>query len=148
MSDIIKTQRSLAKKALYQPEHQFDHLYRLICREDWIQAALAAVLSHQGARTAGIDGVTKKAFDSPEFYVAFLRQLQEELRQGIFRPVPVRRVYIPKANGKQRPLGISTVKDRVVQMLLKMVLEPILFKYGRPPAEGAPGIHPLVRLLW
>ncbi len=125
MSDIIKTQRSLAKKAMYQPEHQFDHLYRLICREDWIQAALAAVLSHQGARTAGIDGVTKKAFDSPEFYIAFLRQLQEELRQGTFRPVPVRRVYIPKANGKQRPLGISTVKDRVVQMLLKMVLEPI-----------------------
>lgn len=125
MSDIIKTQHSLAKKALYQPEHQFDHLYRLICREDWIQAALAAVLSHQGARTAGIDGVTKKAFDSPEFYIAFLRQLQEELRQGTFRPVPVRRVYIPKANGKQRPLGISTVKDRVVQMLLKMVLEPI-----------------------
>lgn len=125
MSDIIKTQRSLAMKALYQPEHQFNHLYRLICREEWIQAALSAVLSHQGARTAGIDGVTRKAFDSTEFYLAFLRQLQEELRSGTFRPVPVRRVYIPKANGAKRPLGISTVKDRVVQMLLKMVLEPI-----------------------
>src|SRR5215467_118313 len=77
------------------------------------------------ARTAGIDGVTKKAFDSFEYYLSFIRELQEELRQGTFRPAPVRRVYIPKANGKQRPLGISTVKDRVVQMLLKMVLEPI-----------------------
>lgn len=125
MSDIIKTQRSLAMKALYQPEHQFDHLYRLICREDWIQAALGVVLSHQGACTAGIDGVTRKAFDSTEFYLAFLQQLQEELRSGNFRPVPVRRVYIPKPNGDKRPLGISTVKDRVVQMLLKMVLEPI-----------------------
>jgi group II intron reverse transcriptase/maturase len=125
MSDIIKTQRSLAKKALYEPEHQFNHLYRLICREDWIQEALAAVLSHQGARTAGIDGVTKKTFSSQEFYLTFIRQLQQELRQGTFQPVPARRAYIPKANGKQRPLGISTVKDRVVQMLLKMVLEPI-----------------------
>jgi RNA-directed DNA polymerase len=125
MSDIIKTQRSLAKKALYQPEHQFDHLYRLICRTEWIQKALDTVLSHQGARTAGIDGVTKKAFSSIEFYMKFIFELQEELRQGTFRPVPARRVYIPKANGKQRPLGISTLKDRVVQMLLKMVLEPI-----------------------
>jgi RNA-directed DNA polymerase len=107
MSDSIKTQRSLAMKALYQPEHQFDHLYRLICREDWIQAALGAVLSHQGARTAGIDGVTRKAFDSTEYYLAFLQQLQEELRSGNFRPVPVRRVYIPKPNGDKRPLVLQ-----------------------------------------
>src|SRR5215467_15496222 len=77
------------------------------------------------ARTAGIDGVTKKAFDSFEYYLSFIRELQEELRQGTFRPAPVRRVYIPKANGKLRPLGILTLKDRVVQYLLKMVLEPI-----------------------
>src|SRR5215467_4546787 len=54
MSDIIKTQRSLALKAKHHPTHQFDHLYRLICQEEWILQALTAVLSNQGAKTAGI----------------------------------------------------------------------------------------------
>lgn len=125
MSDIIKTQRSLARKATHHATHQFDHLYRLICREEWIRAAVNHVLSNQGARTAGIDGLTKKAFESETARNAFVLELQEELRQKRFRPVPVRRVNIPKANGKLRPLGIPTLKDRVVQMLLKMVLEPI-----------------------
>ena len=59
MSDIIKTQRSLAIKATHNPTHKFDHLYRVICQEEWIRTALEAVLSNKGARTAGIDGVTK-----------------------------------------------------------------------------------------
>jgi group II intron reverse transcriptase/maturase len=125
MSDIIKTQCSLARKAEHNPQHQFDHLYRLICREDWIHAALKSVLSNQGAKTAGIDGVTKKELASSSAKAVFVCQLQAELRSKQFRPKPVRRVYIPKANGKRRPLGIATLKDRVVQMLLKMVLEPI-----------------------
>lgn len=125
MSDIIKTQRSLAIKAKHNLTHQFDHLYRLICRTEWIDAAVKAVLSNQGARTAGIDGVTKKALASESAQAEFVEQLREELRLSQFRPLPVRRVYIPKSNGKQRPLGIPTLKDRVVQMLLKMVLEPI-----------------------
>lgn len=125
MSDIIKTQRSLAIKAKHNPQHQFDHLYRLICREDWIHAALKSVLSNKGAKTAGIDGVTKKELASDTAKAEFVSKLQLELRSGQFQPKPVRRVYIPKAKGKRRPLGIATLKDRVVQMLLKMVLEPI-----------------------
>jgi RNA-directed DNA polymerase len=125
MSDRIKTQRSLAVKALHNPAHTFDHLYRLICQEEWIQTATAAVLSNQGARTAGIDGVTKKALASEEARSSFVQLVRDELRAERFTPAPVRRVYIPKTNGTMRPLGIPTVKDRVVQMLLKMVLEPI-----------------------
>ncbi len=125
MSDIIKTQRSLAVKAKYNPIHQFDHLYRLICQEEWIRTALDAVLSHQGARTAGIDGVTKKAFASVKARETLTHQLREELQTHHFQPAPVRRAYIPKANGSMRPLGIATLKDRTVQMLLKMILEPI-----------------------
>lgn len=125
MSDIIKTQHSLAIKAQHQSEHQFDDLYRLICREDWIRTALTAVLSNTGAKTAGIDGITKKTLTTESAKTEFVNTLRTELQTKQFRPMPVRRVYIPKSNGKQRPLGIPTLKDRTVQMLLKMVLEPI-----------------------
>jgi len=125
MSDIIKTQRSLALKAKHNPTHTFDHLYRLICQEEWIHKAVSLLLSNKGARTAGIDGITKKLLDAPEAYLAFIREIQQERREQRFRPAPVRRVYVPTSNGKKRPLGIATLKDRVVQMLLKMVLEPI-----------------------
>lgn len=125
MSDIIKTQSSLAIKAEHQPQHQFNHLYRLICRTDWIRNALDAILSNQGAKTAGIDGITKQSLTSETAKANLVREIEEELRNKQFRPLPVRRVYIPKSNGKQRPLGIPTIKDRVVQMLVKMVLEAI-----------------------
>jgi group II intron reverse transcriptase/maturase len=125
MSDIIKTQRSFAIKAQHNPAHRFDHLYRLICQEEWIRTALNVILSNKGARTPGIDGITKKALASDEARAALVQELRDDLRTGRFRPLPVRRVFIPKANGKLRPLGILTLKDRVVQYLLKMLLEPI-----------------------
>src|ERR671923_993621 len=125
MSDIIKTQRSLATKAMHQPAHRFDHLYRLLCQREWITTALRGVLANTGARTPGIDGITKSHLSSEEAKSTLIQEIGQELRDRSFRPSPVRRIYIPKSNGKQRPLGISTLKDRVVQMLLKMVLEPI-----------------------
>lgn len=125
MSDIIKTQRSFAIKAQHNPAHRFDHLYRLICQEEWIRTALNVILFNKGARTPGIDGITKKALASDEARAALVQELRDDLRTGRFRPLPVRRVFIPKANGKLRPLGILTLKDRVVQYLLKMLLEPI-----------------------
>ncbi|MEM9216804.1 MAG: group II intron reverse transcriptase/maturase [Cyanobacteria bacterium P01_F01_bin.150] len=125
MSDIIKTQRSLATKAKYNPTHQFGDLYALMCRVEWIRVAFTRVLANQGARTAGIDGVTKKTFASESARLDLLAELRAELQQQSFCPAPVRRISIPKVNGKTRPLGISTLKDRVVQMLLKKVMEPI-----------------------
>jgi group II intron reverse transcriptase/maturase len=125
MSDITKAQRSLAIKAKHNKQHRFDHLYRLICREEWVQYALKAVLSKKGSRTAGIDGTTRKHLASQTARDKLTQELQRELRDGSFRPQPSKRIYIPKSNGKERPIGISTLKDRTVQMLLKMVLEPI-----------------------
>jgi group II intron reverse transcriptase/maturase len=125
MSDIIKTQRSFAIKAMHNSKHRFSNLYRIICQEEWIRTALDAVLSNKGAKTAGIDGMTKKAYYSSEAKETLIKELREELKLRQFKPSPVKRVYIPKANGKMRPLGIATLKDRVVQMLVKMILEPI-----------------------
>ena len=116
--------------------------YRLTCRRDWIADALETILSNKGSKTAGIDGVTKKALESDVAKAKFVKEIEAELRSKQFRPTPVRRIYIPKsgthsrsmpcfarsgadAPRKTRPLGIPTIKDRVVQMLVKMVLEPI-----------------------
>ena len=125
MDDLRKTQESFARKAQAQPTHRFGDLYHLICREEWIRAALQAVLSNAGSRTAGVDGISRKHLQETQEQEEFIRSLRDELREGRYHPRPVRRRWIPKANGKQRPLGIPTLKDRVVQMALKMLLEPI-----------------------
>lgn len=125
MDDITKTQQSFARKAAMQPDHQFTDVYHLLCREDWIRTALSAILGNRGSRTAGIDHVTRRAFTSDRYVEQFIVTLAAQLKSGAYRPQPVRRQYIPKPNGKQRPLGILTIQDRVVQMLLKMLMEPI-----------------------
>jgi RNA-directed DNA polymerase len=136
MDDIRKTQQSFARKAQAQSGHRFDDLYHLIYREDWMNAALDAVLQNVGSRTAGVDSTTKRDFAKEEFRRNFIAQLRNDLKQGTYQPQPVRRVWIPKANGKRRPLGIPTIRDRVVQMLLKMLLEPIYESDFLPCSNG------------
>ncbi len=125
LDEILKTQHSFVRKAASHTEHRFQNLYYLLRRDDWLNAALEAVLANTGARTGGVDGITRKHFEKQGFREQFLADLKAELATGRYQPQPVRRQYIPKANGKQRPLGILTIRDRVVQMMLKMVLEPI-----------------------
>lgn len=125
MDAITGVQASLARKAQEVATHRFGDLWTLLCREEWICYALDHVLSNVGARTAGIDGVNRTKLKEAEARERLVREIQAELKSKTFKPNPVRRVYIPKANGKRRPLGIPTIKDRTVQMLLKMVLEPI-----------------------
>ena len=124
--DVWMTQRSFARKAAAQPEHRFEDLYHLICREDWIEAALKHVLTRKGANTPGIDGVTKRQLQNEEERRAFIQQLRHELKARTFQPQPVERTWMPKP-GKttKRPIGIPTLQDRVVQQLLRMVMEPI-----------------------
>ena len=123
--NIARIQTSFARKAVHQPEHRFCDLYSLLCSRAWIETALDRVLSNQGSRTAGVDGVTVRRFKDPDYRAAFIEKTQCLLRERRYRPQPCRRVYIPKASGKRRPLGIPTLRDRVVQMELKMLLEPI-----------------------
>jgi group II intron reverse transcriptase/maturase len=125
MDDLRKTQMSFARKALAEPQHQFEDLYHLICRKDWVETALDAVLNNSGSKTAGIDGISRKDFEREGFRNQFIEQLRNDLKRETFQPTPVRRTWIPKSSGGQRPLGIPTIRDRVVQMLLKMLMEPI-----------------------
>ena len=125
MDDLRKTQESFARKAQAKPAHRFRDLYHLVCREEWLMESLKAVLQNSGSRTPGIDGISRKQLVDKEAQARLIWELRTELREGTYRPQPVKRQWIPKSNGKLRPLGIPTIKDRVVQMALKMLLEPI-----------------------
>lgn len=125
MDAINLTQHSFALKAKHNPEHRFRDLYHIICRQDWIGHALSAVLANEGARTAGVDGVTRKKFKDATYCADFVNDLQQELKSRAYQPMPARRKWIPKPKGGKRPLGICIIRDRTVQMLLKMLIEPI-----------------------
>ena len=125
MDDITRIQRYFARKAQAQPTYRFRDLYSLVWKPSFLESALDCVLANRGSRSAGVDGITVTAFQDPEYRANFVQTLSQKLKSKTFKPSPGRRVYIPKANGKKRPLGILTIKDRVVQMVLKMLLEPI-----------------------
>jgi len=125
MPDILTMQRALARKALLQPNHRFDDLYGLVRDVYWLRTSLEAILANDGANTPGVDGMTREHLKSERPRAQLVERVARELREGRYRPSAVRRVYIPKANGKLRPLGIPTIGDRMVQECLRMVLEPI-----------------------
>lgn len=139
---IQKLQRTLYRKAKAAPGYRFYSLYGELLRVDLLETAMASVAHNDGA--AGVDGQECQVFlRNDEAWEQWRDQLLGEMRTKSYRPSPVRRVYISKGEGKTRPLGIPTVKDRVVQTAVALLLLPILeadshrHSYAYRPKRGA-----------
>lgn len=123
LSWVRTFQRKLYCLAKERPERGFGILYDKVCRMDVLEAAWKHVSSKKGS--GGVDGVSIDRIRNEIGIENFLKELQAELLAERYKPEVIRRTYIPKDDGKERPLGIPTVKDRVAQMAVKIVIEPL-----------------------
>src|ERR1035437_2842089 len=130
---VLAMQTKLHRWAVGDPDRRFDDLYNLVHDPAFIVVAWTRVRSSRGARTAGVDGIAPRSVVD---VVGLLDGLRSDLKARRFRPDRVREVKIPKANGKVRRLGIATCADRVVQAVLKLVLEPIFEADFKPCSYG------------
>src|SRR5215470_14156624 len=135
-SKIRELQIKLYRKAKNEPGYRFYMLYDKICREDILVHAYVLARANKGA--PGVDGQTFERIESAglEELEEWLTGIRQDLRDETYQPQPVRRVMIPKPGGGERPLGIPTIRDRVVQTAAKIVLEPIFEADLEPSAYG------------
>jgi group II intron reverse transcriptase/maturase len=134
LTKMAQKQRTLAETAKMNPTHRFSNLYSLMHWDYWIRAAVDRVLARPGSSTAGVDGKARDYFK--EHYEETVSLLIQELKTRSYYPQPVRRTYIPKSNGKMRPLGILALRDRFVQEALRAIVDPIFESDFRPHSYG------------
>lgn len=140
---VLHIQTKLHQWATTDSDKRFDDLYNLVCHPATLAVAWDHIKRNRGSRTAGVDGETRWYIEHRRGVSAFLADIQTTLRDRTFQPCAVRRHGIPKTGGKVRYLGIPTIRDRVVQMALKLILEPVFeadfvaTSYGFRPGRRA-----------
>jgi RNA-directed DNA polymerase len=152
--ETIRTlQRKLYAKAKQEPAYRFYALYDKISQEDILNHAWRLVRANRGS--PGSDGLSFEAIESGIGVDTFLRELARDLQAKTYRAQPVWRVMIPKADGSFRPLGIPTIRDRVTQMAVKLIIEPIFEadfcanSYGfRPKRSAHDAVDDIANTLW
>ena len=138
---VSALQRKLYQKAKQQPGFRFHSLYDKVCRKDVLQRAYDLVKQNKGS--PGLDGITFEIIEQGCGKQIYLQELQEKLKGNAYQASPIKRVDIPKGNGETRPLGIPCIKDRIVQMAVKLIIEPIFeagfsdSSYGFRPKRSA-----------
>jgi RNA-directed DNA polymerase len=130
---VLGWQTKLHRWAAQDEQARFGDLFNLVCDPATLLVAWERVKRNRGSRTAGVDGQTRKRVEQMGVE-GVLAKLRQELKDGTYRPLPARERLIPKRSGKLRSLGISTVRDRIVQTAAKLVLEPI-FEAGFCPTS-------------
>lgn len=150
---IRTLQRKLYAKAKQEPAYRFYALYDKITREDILSHSWRLVRANGGS--PGVDGMSFEVIESGIGVEAFLRDLARNLQDKTYRAQPVRRVMIPKADGSLRPLGIPAIRDRVAQMAVKLIIEPIFeadfcpHSYGfRPKRSAHDAVDEIANTLW
>jgi RNA-directed DNA polymerase len=148
---VLEIQTKLHRWAGEDPHRRFDDLYNLVTDPAFLLVAWDRVRNNTGARTAGVDGETAYYIERERGLEGFLGQLRADLTARTFQPLPARQRAIPKAGGKVRYLGIATIRDRVAQASVKLVLEPIFeaeflpcsygFRPGRRTHDAVAEVH-------
>jgi RNA-directed DNA polymerase len=133
---VREIQTKLHRWARDDPHRRFDDLFNLVADPGFLLVAWDRVRGNKGAATAGVDGQTAASIAAWKGVEEFLDELRCQLKGRSFTPLPVRERMIPKAGGKLRALGIATVRDRVVQASLKLMLEPIFEADFHPCSYG------------